>query len=199
MKQYPPISVLARSGDYWRVFITQSFSIRPIVNYLQRFNPSYSIVYVKYGYFPSEIQPTNTKWTELTPEEVLQMTEIITEDEMFEPIPDMPNFKEYLLANYDYRTALSTYYWYTANYSIYPSKAPFSGVENYDIPDDIYELVGPCDHLFFISDDDNPLENSWDILRWYEGRRISRRINGVLVEGYLLSGPRFEIEDEDEE
>lgn len=196
MKQYSPISVLVRSGDNWRVFITKSFSIRPITNYLQRFNPNFQIVYVRYGYFPTEIRPSNTGWTLMTDEEVMTMIDIVVEDEMFDPIPSVSNLKEYLLSNYEYRTALSMYYINCTNEGIYPSKAPFVGVKCESVPADIYGLVGDCDRLFYIADHQIPLDNACDILKWYEGKRIERRINGVMVQGYLLSAPRFKADED---
>ena len=195
MKSYSPMSVLVRSGEYWRVFTTESFSIRPIVNHLQRYNPNYTIIAIKYGYFPSEIIPNNTSWQKLTNDEEMATLNIVMEEEIFNITPSVPNLKTHLLEHYPFRTALSMFYRYAAERAIYPSKSVFRGVEVSDIPEWLIAQMGRCERLTFVSDTDNPYIEKSDILKYYDGRRIERMINGQKVSGYLLDNPRITIEN----
>jgi len=191
MQKYDPISVLVNSGNKWRVFTTESFTIRPIVNHLQRYNADFNIRKVRYGYFPTEILPNNTSWTKMTLYEVNDMFDVIDEDTNFDTIPSVPDLKKHLLENYDYRTALSMWYIHCANSHIYPSKSVFRGVKVSDIPDWLITQTGRCQRPCFVSDKDNPYTNVWDILKYYDGRRIDRMINGQKVSGYLLDSMRI--------
>lgn len=194
MKHYNPISILVRSGQYWRVFFTESFTIRPACNHLQRYNPDFRIMSVKYGMFPTNIIPNNTQWVKLTKDEEDELMASIVEDkDTFQPIPDVPDLKAYLLSTYKYRTALNMWYIHAANSGIYPSKSVFRGVKSNPeyIPISLIKKIGICQHLTFVSDADNPYEDKEDILKYYDGRRIEKMVNGQKVEGYLLDSIRI--------
>lgn len=187
-KDYEAVSALVRSGDKWRVFITSaSFTIRPLVVYLQRYNPDFEIVAVKYGYFPSGIPACNTQWTKLSNSEALSMTERIAIDDVFKKPLDITNLKPYLLENYPYRKAINLWYWFVAEHAIYPGKNPFKGVKVSNVPEWLRKQVGNCEFLTFLSDEDNPYIEKADILKWYDGRPIERMYNGQKVKGYILT------------
>lgn len=198
MQKYSPISVLVRSCDsYWRVFTTESYSIRPIVNHCQRYNPDFQIVKVKYGYFPTEIIPNNTSWQKLDRTEEDNTLQIINEETTFNELPSVNNIKQYLLESYDYRTALSMWYIHCANSHIYPSKSVFRGVKVSDIPKWLITQTGLCQRPCFVADKDNPYISVSDILKYYDGRRIDRMLNGQKVSGYLLDSMRISVEESD--
>lgn len=196
MKRYGKISLLVQSGEFYRVFETESFSIRPAVVHLQRYSSNYKIVAVCYGDFlgcPAD----NKNWKRCKITGVYYRGDIIYLPRV-EKNPTqqaIERSKAWLLQNWDYRTAVNMWYVYAATNNIYPSKTPFAGIaidgEFSPVPTELYNILGRCERPRFLPDNANPLPEKWDVLRWYEGRRIERMINGEKVEGYLLRGCRI--------
>ena len=186
MKQYSTISIIVKSGDNYRVFTTESFTIRPAVNILQRYNPDYSILAVKDGEFPEGIQADNTGWTNMAPLEADTMMQMAEMSGVYEIPADRWNYRRMLLENFPYRKAMNLWYVHCAKNGIYPSKQPFKGVYA-DVPEWVKKEIGTCEHHTFISDENNPYIDKSDVLKWYEGRRIEKMIGGHSVQGYLLT------------
>lgn len=173
MREYSTISALVKSGDQYRIFQTQAFSIRSLVIILTRYSPQAKIINIKYGdfscpcprwtneYQPCEeeenLLPTNTKYT-----------------------------REELLRLFDFRTAINIHYYQCHQTAKYPSKNPFKGIRLWHVSEFKHKITK---HPFFINDEENTEDSS--ILRYYEGRRISKYINGEKVEGYYLTSPRI--------
>lgn len=194
MKKYSPISVLVESGEKYRVFTTESFSIRPITNHLQRYNPDFKIVMARYGFFPAEIKANNSGWITLTESERANAENMCSNDLIaLKGNYGQEKEREWLLESLPYRTALTTWYMYAAQHGIYPQKNPFSGVQVSYVPEEIVKIIGTCEHPTFVADKDNPLERKEDILKWYDGKRIEKYVNGYKAEGYLLEKIRIEI------
>ena len=200
MTHYNKISVLVRSGEYYRVFLTQCFSIRPITNLFFRFNPTYEVRAVKDGEFPSHFPVDNQQWRRLPKNKIAEMSRILVGEDLYDlSIPNGEDIKSYLLENYPYRKALNMWYMYAAKNKIYPSKQPFYGVQVKEVPDWIINEIGICEHPTFIHDDTNPYINKEDILKWYDGRRYDKYINGYMASGYLLDKIRIETSKTDED
>ena len=200
MTRYNPISVLVKSGKHYRIFNTQCFSIRPITNLFFRFNPTYEILAVKDGHFSTQFPVDNQQWRRLPNNKVADMYRILESEDLYKlEIPKGEDIKSYLLENYPYRTALNLWYIYAAKNKIYPSKQPFTGVQVSTVPDWIINDIGLCEHPTFVHDNDNPYINKEDILKWYDGRRYDKYINGYMASGYLLEKIRMEIQQTDED
>lgn len=181
VKRYPTISVTVKSGDYIRVYKTNAFTIRALVVMMQRYNPQWEILAVKNGEFKTDY-PNWTHIKEYSPEEEDHMDLID-----HHPLDD----KADLLRNNDYRTAINKYYCICASKGQYPSKSPFKGIRfwaPFEFPMKINY------HPFFIPDDTPGI--TADVLRYYEGRRLSKMLNGEKVEGYYLTSPRIIDDDQ---
>lgn len=163
----------------FRVFTTKSFTIRTLIVHLQRYCGKYDIISVSYGnyYGPSE-------WSD-------KLDYIPTELEL-----NNTESKKELLENHDYRDALNLYYMQCAKNGIYPSKSPFRGIKT-RLPEDAY-VYGDIKHPLFVPDNQSPYHYESNILSFYEGRYISKMLNGEEVSGYLLTSSR-RITDENEE
>lgn len=193
MKKYKQISVIVESCGKYRLFTTESFTIRPIVVYLQRFNPDFSIVFGVYGEITACGEVTNTQWTEKKPLGVKY------EGETFHTHPaECDNLKQYLLENFPYRMALNEWYMYCAENGIYPSKQAFRGVTVEKVPEHIYTVVGECERPRFLPDTENPCAEKSDILKWYNGKRLEKYVNGYRAEGYFLEKIRLEKKNQNE-
>ena len=179
MKKHLPIVVQVQINGNYRVFVTRSFTIRTLIVSLQRYAGKYDIISVSYGnyYGPSE-------WSD-------KLDYIPTELEI-----DNTESKQELLENHDYRDALNLYYMQCAKNGIYPSKSPFRGIKT-RLPEDAY-VYGDIKHPLFIPDNQSPYHYESNILSFYEGRYISKMLNGEEVSGYLLTASR-RITDENEE
>ena len=187
MKKYKQISVIIESCGKYRLFTTESFTIRPIVVYLQRFNPNFQIFFGVYGKITTCGEVTNTQWAEKQPLGVKY------EGETFHTHPaECDNFKKFALENWPYRVALNEYYLFCAKNGIYPSKQPFAGVTVDTIPEKILNSVGTCERPRFLPDTENPCAEKSDILKWYDGKRIEKYVNGYRAEGYFLQKIRLE-------
>jgi len=200
MTSYHKISVLVRSGEYYRVFQTQCFTIRPITNLFFRFNPTYEVRAVKDGEFPSHFPVDNQEWRQLPTDKIAEMSRILEGEDLYRlDVPEGEDIKSYLLENFQYRKALNLWYIYAAKEGIYPSKQPFYGVEVKAVPEWILNDIGMCEHPTFISDENNPYINKEDVLKWYDGRRYDKYVNGYKASGYLLGKIRIEISKTDED
>lgn len=200
MTHYKKISVLVRSGEYYRVFQTQCFSIRPITNLFFRFNPTYEVRAVKDGEFPSHFPVDNQEWRQLPKDKIAEMSRILEGEKLYDlTVPEVEDIKSYLLENFQYRKALNLWYIYAAENKIYPSKQPFYGVQVKEVPEWVIKEIGMCEHPTFISDENNPYIFKEDILKWYDGRRYDKMINGYMASGYLLEKIRKETSKTDED
>jgi hypothetical protein len=141
----------------------------------------------------------NQQWIELQKDKIAEMSRILVGEDLYRlDVPEGEDIKSYLLENFQYRKALNLWYIYAAKNKIYPSKQPFTGVQVTAVPDWIINDIGICEHPTFISDENNPYISKEDILKWYDGRRYDRMINGYKAEGYLLEKIRIEIPKTDE-
>lgn len=200
MTSYHKISVLVRSGEYYRVFQTQCFTIRPITNLFFRFNPTYEVRAVKDGEFPSHFPVDNQEWRQLPKDKIAEMSRILEGEDLYDlNVPKGEDIKSYLLENFQYRKALNLWYIYAAENNIYPSKQPFYGVQVKAVPEWIIKEIGACERPTFLRDEDNPYISKEDVLKWYDGRRYDKYINGYKAEGYLLEKIRIEISKTDED
>lgn len=200
MTSYHKISVLVRSGEYYRVFQTQCFTIRPITNLFFRFNPTYEVRAVKDGEFPSHFPVDNQQWRRLPKNKIAEMSRILEGEDLYDlSVPKGEDIKSYLLENYPYRTALNLWYIYAAKNKIYPSKQPFYGVQVKEIPEWVIKQIGACERPTFLRDEDNPYISKEDVLKWYDGRRYDKYVNGYKASGYLLEKIRIEISKTDED
>lgn len=163
----------------FRVFTTKSFTIRTLIVHLQRYCGKYDIISVSYGNYYGK-----SEWSET-------LDYIPTELEL-----NNTETKQELLEKHDYRDALNLYYMQCAKKGIYPSKSPFRGVKT-RLPEDAY-VYGDIKHPLFVPDNQSPYHHESDILSFYEGRYISKMLNGEEVSGYLLTASR-RITDENEE
>lgn len=163
----------------FRVFTTKSFTIRTLIVHLQRYCGKYDIISVSYGnyYGPSE-------WSD-------KLDYIPTELEL-----NNTETKQELLENHDYRDALNLYYMQCAKNGIYPSKSPFRGIKT-RLPEDAY-VYGDIKHPLFVPDNQSPYHYESNILSFYEGRYISRMVQGEEVSGYLLTSSRRIIEENED-
>lgn len=200
MTRYHKISVLARSGEYYRVFQTQCFTIRPITNLFFRFNPTYEVRAVKDGEFPSHFPVDNQQWRRLPKNKIAEMSRILEGEDLYDlSVPKGEDIKSYLLENFQYRKALNLWYIYAAENKIYPSKQPFYGVQVKAVPEWIIKEIGACERPTFLRDEDNPYISKEDVLKWYDGRRYDKYVNGYKASGYLLEKIRIEITKTDED
>lgn len=163
----------------FRVFTTKSFTIRTLIVHLQRYCGKYDIISVSYGNYYGK-----SEWSET-------LDYIPTELEL-----NNEETKQELLENHDYRDALNLYYMQCAKNGIYPSKSPFRGIKT-RLPEDAY-VYGDIQHPLFVPDNQSPYHYESNILSFYEGRYISKMLNGEEVSGYLLTASR-RITDENEE
>lgn len=200
MTHYRKISVLVEASGMYRVYTTQCFTIRPITNLLFRFTPKYRIIAVIDGQFPSHFPADNEKWRRLSKSKVAEMQSILENENVYS-IDSLPetNSKSYLLENFPYRKALNLWYIYAAKNKIYPSKQPFYGVQVKAVPEWIIKEIGMCEHPTFISDENNPYISNEDILRWYDGRRYDKMVNGYMASGYMLEKIRIQTSKTDED
>lgn len=180
MYEYATISTLVKSGEKYRIFQTNAFSIRALVIALGRFSPQAEIIAVKYGRFDCPCP----KW-----------------DKDYQPCEEENSFpintkytREELLRNFDYRTAINIHYFQCFRDLKYPSKSPFKGVRPWKVEEFAHKWTG---HPFFVRDAENP--EGADILRYFEGKRISKYMNGEQVEGYYLTEPRITEENYEDE
>lgn len=163
------ISTLVRCDNQYRIFQTNSFSIRALVIILTRYSPNAEILRIKYGDF----QCPCPKWTE-----------------DYEPCSEencLPIAHKYtkadLLRTFDYRTAINIHYYQCFVDGKYPSKNPFKGVKCWLESD--YDTIQW--HPFFMMENDcGP-----NILCLYEGKYINRYLNGEKVKGYYCTSPRI--------
>lgn len=183
MKEYTTISTLVRSGNKYRIFQTQAYSIRALVIILRRYSPQAEIINVKYGDFACPCPDWEEDYEPCQEEEnLLPIHSIYTREE--------------LLRSFDYRTAINIHYAYCHQKQKYPSKSPFKGVRPWNKEEFKQEINK---HPFFIKDEENDMGS--DILKYYEGKRIDRLVNGEEVYGYYLTSARImkENAEEDEE
>lgn len=180
------ISAIVRSGDYWRIFTTESFTIRALVIHLTRYCPDYEIMAIRYGVYPTQLLD-NMEWRKLEKEEVTALSVYFND---FANIGD----KEAIIgSNAPYRDALNIWYIKCAQNREYPSKTPFKGVQIQHIPFEAAIEYGTCvEHPFFVSDEDTIYTSPSDILNHYDGKRLERTIGGRQVKGYLIEKCRLE-------
>ena len=182
MKEYTTISTLVKSGNKYRIFQTQAYSIRALCIILTRYSPQAEIITVKYGDFDCPCPNWDDTYQPCDEENSLPIHTKFTREE--------------LLRQFDYRTAINIHYAKCHQTGKYPSKSPFKGVRPWNKEEFKHEVNK---HPFFIKDEENDMGS--DILKYYEGKRIDRLINGEEVYGYYLTSARIikENAEEDEE
>lgn len=179
------ISVIVRSSQYWRVFTTESYSIRSLVVHLNRYCPEYQIVAFRYGLFPTRLL-SNTEWRKLTKAAV---------DELRPFFQDFSNIgtKEQIMAlDAPYRDKINLHYLSCAASRVYPSKRPMRGVAIAYMPYEASIYGTTVEHPFFVADDETIYAEPSDILNHYDGKRLERTVCGKTVKGYLIDRCRLE-------
>lgn len=180
------ISFLVESRGYYRMMTSNVFSIRNLVLQALRYNPYIRIMAIGYG-VPTMTHSNNKEWLKLDNSQVHE------DISRLKQIPYPKDFsKEYLLTNYDYRSAVNLYYVWCANNRIYPIKNPFKGVKIDDVlPDLLAEKYGYIKFQTFVQDEANVFENKANILNYYEGQRVDRMWRGNKVSGFILTKCRY--------
>jgi len=182
------INILVRSGQYCRVFSSQTFSIRNLITQLRRYNPNADVLCIWYGegtlYFAS-----NDEWKKLP------LHSWRVPDAIYIPTD---NDKVSLLENYDYRTAVNLSYARCMNIGKYPKLHPFKGVKiGGHLPSELSKYED-AHYPLFVADNENPYANKEDILLHLDGYRIEKKVNGYDIAGYLIENNRYSsIEDGD--
>ena len=177
-QKYPVISVLVKSGGKYRIFQTNAYTIRSLVVMLQRYNGNYRIVSMKYGEYGCPCPNWDAEY------EPCEETDLFPSNSAYDEPGD-------LLRKYDYRTAINLLYARDSSYGKYPSKAPFKGVKCWrhgectQFENRRYPFFIPCD------------EDNGDCLKYFDGRLISRYIDGEEIRGYYVTAPRI-IEEKDD-
>lgn len=179
------ISVLVRSGEWWRVFTTESFSIRTIVVHLTRYCPDYRIMAAKYGEYKLK-KVSNQSWTRLSDDDVDGLG--------LRFFGETAQHKEaYIWLQDSYRDAVNLWYIHCANSRLYPGKRPFTGVRVPTIPEYAAYTYGTrVERPFFVSDKESIYKVPSDINLHYEAKRVDRTVRGESVSGYLVTACRLE-------
>ena len=178
---YPPISILVMSGVYVRIFTTHRFSIRALVNDLRRCNPTFKIVAITDCKVPQTLDYLNFGWG------IAGVGIDILKGEFGGYLIPNDGTPEELIRKYRYRLAVNILYSIAANNKREINRNPFVGTKNPDKPAKPLEFKRlPA----FISYNDLG-ENPWDILKWYDGRRLRRTIDAELKEGYVITSERW--------
>lgn len=181
------ISVIVKSGQWWRIFTTESFSIRALVVHLNRYCPDYSIEGIRYGEYPLDIID-NRQWRKINKEDFPVLLPYLI------PFSKFLGTKEAILgSNCQYRDAINIYYVACSQNRQYPPKRPFTGVPVEHIPFEAAVAYGTViDHPIFVSDEESVYAEPSDILKHYDGKRIERTVRGKKVKGYLIERCRLE-------
>lgn len=176
-------NILVRSGDFCRKFTTKTFSVRNLITQLIRYNPFAQVVCVWYGTNEPLIIKgvfSNDEWIKI-PEDMYFVNHL----------PSIPEDKEGLLNQYDYRTAVNMSYVIDGNRGEYPKLHPFKGVRlSGQLPEELKQYED-AHYPLFVSDKDNPYVNKEDILLHLDGYRVEKMVNGYDVEGYIIENNRY--------
>lgn len=179
------ISVIVRSFSFYRVFTTESYSIRSLVVHLNRYCPEYQIVAFRYGLFTTKTL-SNTEWRELNHYQVADISQYMQD---FSRIGS----KEQIMAmDAPYRDKINLYYLSCAASRVYPSKRPMRGVAIAYMPYEASVYGTTVEHPFFVADEETIYAEPSDILNHYDGKRLERTVCGKTVKGYLIERCRLE-------
>lgn len=186
------ISILIKSGDYYRIVTTNSFSLQGTAVQIHRYNPVTTVLRLWYGEIPDGMNTTNLNWKLLSERELAEDLHKIDGEQLNFPLPENYDL-QHLLNDYDYRTALNIYYCGCLSDNLYPQENPFAKVKmNGKMPEDIAQSL-PIKRLpAFLKDEENPFYYYSDILLYFNGKRLERLYMGDMVKGYLLDECRFE-------
>lgn len=181
------ISVIVRSGKWWRVFTSEAYSIRSIIVHLNRYCPDYQIVAIRYGFYPTKLL-SNYEWLELSEEEITELSPY------FQDFSKVIGSKEYILSlEAPYRDKVNLYYIACSVRRAYPSKRPFDGVPVEYIPYEASIAYGTSvEHPFFVADADSVYSEPSDIMNHYDGKRVQKTVYGQQVSGYVIEHCRLE-------
>lgn len=180
------ISVIVKSGPYWRIFTTESFSCRAIIVHLNRYCPDYEIVSMRYGEYPIDIID-NKQWRKVSKEDLPVLLPY------FQPFSRIGSREALLAAGAPFRDIMNLHYIKCSQNREYPSKRPFSGIAVDHIPFEAACMYGTkVDHPFFVADDKSVYTAPSDILLHYDGKRIEKTVQGKKVKGYLIDRCRLE-------
>lgn len=191
MNEYKPYTIVVRSGEKYRAFTTQQFSVRAFVVALQRYNPDFQILDAYDGENYDE-RITNDEWKTIEGE--------------YRPKNNMSTLTcyagidGYIRNAANYRDAITCYYLWCAKEGIYPVKRPDKGVERRPIPEELMEKIEPKlirgGNLYFLKDADNPFDRKEDVLLFYDGRRYTATRDAESIDGYILTKNKEENENE---
>ena len=189
-EKFNPITILVRSGDTFRCFTTQRFTIRHFIRTMQRYGTGQTIVMAFDDITPANLQLSEKRWTAMTREQLDEAMDFIkkTRNVLFTNTDKDWSKEQLLTANITYRQAINIYYCQNANKGLYPNEQPFS-----DVMVKIRKPIGynRLERPVFLSDEDNKEPNVSDILKLYTGYRVRKLINGIPVSGYILKSSRF--------
>lgn len=181
-KKYETLSIIVECQQKFRIFSTSRFSFHPIIQHLQRYSPNHVVICLVNG----EVQIdniNNDQWNEL---------DYTAVDKILQTLPILWTgtqqiSKTELLEQYSYRIALNIAYLQDDVNGIYPSLKQFDGVQ-INKPQGIKQLP-PLP--VFLADEDSLLADKWDILKYYEGKRVERYYRAEKVEGFIIKSPRW--------
>lgn len=181
-QQYETLSIIVECHQKFRVFSTNRFTLHPIIQHLQRYNPDHVIICLVHG----DIQTSklnNKCWTELDYSFI---------DKILQTLPKLWSAnqtisKSELLEKYSYRIALNIAYLQDDVNGIYPSLKQFDGIQ-ISKPQGVAKLP-PLP--VFLADEDSLLADKWDILKYYEGKRVERYYRAEKVDGFIIKSPRW--------
>lgn len=186
------ISVLIKSGDFYRIVTTNSFNLQGTAVQIHRYNPVTKVLRLWYGEIPDGMNSTNLNWKQLSDRELAQDLLKIDREPLNFPLPEKFDL-QHLLNDYDYRTALNVYYCGCLTNNEYPQENPFAKVKmNGKMPEDIARMLNIKRLPAFVRDEENPFYYYSDILLYFNGKRIERLYHGNMVKGYLIDECRFE-------
>lgn len=181
-QQYETLSIIVECHQKFRVFSTNRFTLHPIIQHLQRYNPDHVIICLVSGAIQME-KLNNDEWNEL---------DYTAVDNILPTLPvlwtaNQTISKSELLEKYSYRIALNIAYLQDDVNGIYPSLKQFDNVK-ISKPAGVTKLP-PLP--VFLADEDSLLADKWDILKYYEGKRVERYYRAEKVEGFIIKSPRW--------
>ena len=180
------ISVIVKSGEWWRIFTSEAYSIRSIIVHLNRYCPDYQIMAIRYGFYPTKLL-SNLEWRKLEKAEVTALKVY------FHDFSNIGTKEQILSTTAPYRDKVNLYYIKCSIERAYPSKTPFRGIAVNSIPYEASAEYGSrVEHPFFVADADSIYTEPSDILNHYDGKRVDKVICGETVKGYLIEKCRLQ-------